>query len=29
MGGMTPFPVRSAVKYFPQDFERPAAGVNK
>ena len=28
MGGMTPFPVRSAVKYFPQDFERPAAGVN-
>jgi formate dehydrogenase iron-sulfur subunit len=21
MGGMTPFPVRSAVKYFPQDFE--------
>jgi formate dehydrogenase iron-sulfur subunit len=22
MGGMTPFPVRSAVKYFPEDFER-------
>ena len=21
MGGMTPFPVRSAVKYFPQDFD--------
>jgi formate dehydrogenase iron-sulfur subunit len=21
MGGMTPYPVRSAVKYFPQDFE--------
>jgi formate dehydrogenase iron-sulfur subunit len=29
MGGMTPFPVRSAVRYFPQDFKRPAAGVNK
>jgi formate dehydrogenase iron-sulfur subunit len=41
MGGMTPFPVRSAVKYFPQDFEgnsavqvsvvppEPGAGVNK
>jgi len=24
MGGMTPFPVRSAVKYFPEDFESPA-----
>ncbi|WP_404365512.1 formate dehydrogenase beta subunit [Marinobacter sp.] len=24
MGGMTPNPVRSAVKYFPQDFARPA-----
>ncbi|MFQ5548403.1 MAG: formate dehydrogenase beta subunit [Woeseia sp.] len=23
MGGMTPFPVRSAVKYFPEDFGRP------
>jgi formate dehydrogenase iron-sulfur subunit len=22
MGGLTPMPVRSAVKYFPQDFER-------
>lgn len=22
MGGMTPFPVRSAVKYFPEDFNR-------
>jgi formate dehydrogenase iron-sulfur subunit len=22
MGGLTPFPVRSAVKYFPQDFEK-------
>jgi formate dehydrogenase iron-sulfur subunit len=21
MGGLTPFPVRSAVKYFPKDFE--------
>jgi formate dehydrogenase iron-sulfur subunit len=41
MGGMTPFPVRSAVKYFPQDFEgnpvvqvsvahlEAGAGVNK
>jgi formate dehydrogenase iron-sulfur subunit len=25
MGGMTPFPVRSAVKYFPEDFNAPAA----
>ena len=25
MGGMTPFPVQSALKYFPEDFE-PAAG---
>ena len=24
MGGMTPFPVRSAVKYFPKDFESSA-----
>ena len=24
MGGMTPFPVRSAVKYFPEDFGSPA-----
>jgi formate dehydrogenase iron-sulfur subunit len=22
MGGMTPLPVRSAVKYFPEDFNR-------
>ena len=22
MGGMTPFPVRSAVKYFPEDFNK-------
>jgi formate dehydrogenase iron-sulfur subunit len=28
MGGMTPFPVRSAVKYFPEDF-RPPAGESK
>jgi len=26
MGGMTPFPVRSAVKYFPEDFHLPAGG---
>lgn len=25
MGGLTPYPVRSALKYFPEDFE-PAAG---
>ena len=24
MGGMTPFPVRSAIKYFPEDFQSPA-----
>ncbi len=24
MGGMTPFPVRSAVKYFPEDFNNPS-----
>ena len=24
MGGMTPFPVQSAVKYFPEDFQSPA-----
>ncbi len=24
MGGMTPFPVRSAVKYFPEDFTGPS-----
>ena len=24
MGGMTPFPVRSAVEYFPEDFHPPA-----
>ena len=23
MGGMTPFPVRSAIKYFPEDFTHP------
>jgi formate dehydrogenase iron-sulfur subunit len=22
MGGMTPFPVRSALKYFPEDFQK-------
>jgi formate dehydrogenase iron-sulfur subunit len=26
MGGLTPFPVRSAVQYFPGDFERDFAG---
>jgi formate dehydrogenase iron-sulfur subunit len=25
LGGMAPFPVRSAVKHFPEDFRRPAA----
>lgn len=25
LGGMAPFPVRSALKHFPGDFERPAA----
>jgi formate dehydrogenase iron-sulfur subunit len=34
MGGLTPFPVRSAVKYFPKDFEgdsvvQVSEGVNK
>jgi formate dehydrogenase iron-sulfur subunit len=34
MGGMTPFPVRSAVKYFPEDFEgssvvKALEGVNR
>ena len=24
MGGLTPMPVRSAVKYFPRDFQRSA-----
>jgi formate dehydrogenase iron-sulfur subunit len=28
MGGMTPFPVRSAVKYFPEDFNRPPRAEN-
>lgn len=28
MGGMTPFPVRSAVKYFPEDFSRPPGAEN-
>jgi formate dehydrogenase iron-sulfur subunit len=23
MGGLTPYPVRSALKYFPEDFEVP------
>ena len=26
MGGMTPFPVQSALKHFPGDFQRPANG---
>ena len=25
MGGLTPMPVRSAVRHFSEDFERPAA----
>jgi formate dehydrogenase iron-sulfur subunit len=29
MGGMTPFPVRSAVKYFPKDFESSAGTPEK
>ncbi len=28
MGGMTPFPVRSAVKYFPEDFNGPSGAEN-
>jgi formate dehydrogenase iron-sulfur subunit len=28
MGGMTPFPVRSALEHYPQDFGLPAAGVH-
>ena len=28
MGGLTPFPVRSAIKYFPEDFS-PVAGGNE
>jgi formate dehydrogenase iron-sulfur subunit len=24
MGGLTPYPVRSALKYFPEDFESAA-----
>ena len=24
MGGLTPMPVQSAIKYFPEDFDRPA-----
>jgi formate dehydrogenase iron-sulfur subunit len=24
MGGMTPYPVRSAIKYFPEDFTGPS-----
>ena len=28
MGGLTPLPVQSALRYFPEDFDRPAdAGV--
>jgi formate dehydrogenase iron-sulfur subunit len=27
MGGMTPFPVRSALQHYPRDFGLPAAGV--
>ena len=23
MGGLTPMPVQSAIKYFPEDFDRP------
>jgi formate dehydrogenase iron-sulfur subunit len=23
MGGLTPMPVQSAVKHFPEDFDRP------
>jgi formate dehydrogenase iron-sulfur subunit len=26
MGGLTPFPVRSALKYFPEDFAPTAGG---
>ncbi|MCP1327397.1 NADH-ubiquinone oxidoreductase-F iron-sulfur binding region domain-containing protein, partial [Halomonas sp. 707D4] len=26
MGGMTPFPVQSALKHFSEDFQRPASG---
>ncbi len=26
MGGMTPFPVQSALKHFPSDFQRSANG---
>jgi formate dehydrogenase iron-sulfur subunit len=26
MGGLTPYPVRSAIKYFPEDFERDQRG---
>jgi formate dehydrogenase iron-sulfur subunit len=25
MGGLTPMPVQSAIKHFPEDFDRPAA----
>jgi formate dehydrogenase iron-sulfur subunit len=24
LGGMTPFPVRSALRHFKEDFQRPA-----
>ena len=25
LGGMTPFPVLSALKHFPEDFRKPAS----
>ena len=25
MGGLTPMPVMSAIKHFPEDFDKPAA----
>jgi hypothetical protein len=27
MGGLTPMPVQSAIKHFPEDFERQGAPV--
>ena len=27
LGGLTPLPVQSAVKHFPEDFDRPAPRV--
>ena len=29
MGGLTPMPVQSAVKYFPEDFDRPVKLANE